>query len=79
MLFNLALEKVIRDSEIETERTTYNKSTEILAYADDTEKVGRSTEAMKETMKKSMKTAQVMGLTINMQNTKYMLVTKKNN
>jgi gas vesicle protein len=30
------LQKVIRDSEIETKETIYNKSTQILAYADDT-------------------------------------------
>jgi len=35
-------------------------------------------EALKETMKKVMKAAWVMGLTINMQKTKYMEVTKKN-
>jgi hypothetical protein len=57
MFFNLALEKVIRDSEIETEGTTYNKSTQILAYTNDIVTVGRSIEVLKETMKKSMKTA----------------------
>jgi hypothetical protein len=36
-------------------------------------------EALKETMKKVMKAAWVMGLTINMQKTKYMEVTKKTN
>jgi sorting nexin-29 len=45
ILFNLALEKVVRDSEIETKGTTYNKSTQILAYADDIVIVGRSTDA----------------------------------
>jgi sorting nexin-29 len=62
ILFNLALEKVIRDSEIETEGTTCNKSTQILAYTDDIVTIGRSIETLKETQKKSMKTAQVMGL-----------------
>jgi len=77
ILFNLALEKVIKDSEIETKGTTYNKSSQTLAYTDDIVTGGRSIEALKETMKKSTKTAQVMGLTINMQKTKYMEVTKK--
>jgi sorting nexin-29 len=75
--FNLALEKVVRDSEIETDGTTYNKGTQILAYADDIVIVGRSTDALKETIKKLMKAAQVMGLTVNMQKTKYMGVTKR--
>lgn len=55
ILFNLALEKVIRDLEIETEGTTYNKSTLILAYTDDIVTVGRSIEALKETMKNQQK------------------------
>ena len=77
ILFNLALENVIRNSEIETKGTTHNKSTQILAYTDDIVTVGRPIEALKETMKKSMKTAEVMGLTINTQKTKYMAVAKK--
>jgi sorting nexin-29 len=40
ILFNLALEKVARDSEIQTEGSIYNKSTQILAYADDIVIVG---------------------------------------
>jgi hypothetical protein len=70
MFFKLALEKAIRDSELETEGTTYNKSTQILAYTDDIVTVGRSIAALKETMKKSMKTAQVMRLTISIQKIK---------
>jgi sorting nexin-29 len=31
ILFNIALEKVVRDSEIETKGTVYDKSTQILA------------------------------------------------
>jgi len=71
------LKKVIRDSEIETKETIYNKSTQILAYADDTVTVGRSRDALKKTMKKLTKAEQVMGLTVNMQKTKYMEVTQK--
>ena len=71
------MKKVIRDSEIETKETIYNKSTQILAYADDTVTVGRSRDALKKTMKKLTKAEQVMGLTVNMQKTKYMEVTQK--
>jgi sorting nexin-29 len=53
----LALERVVRDSEIETKGTVYNKGTQILAYADDIFIVGRSTDAWKETMKKFTKAA----------------------
>lgn len=55
ILFNVALQKVIGDSEIETKGTIYNKSTKILAYADDIVSLERSTDALKETMKKLMK------------------------
>jgi sorting nexin-29 len=34
ILFNVVLEKVVRNSGLETKRTMYNKTTEILAYAD---------------------------------------------
>jgi len=45
------MEKVIGDLEIETKGTTYNKSTQILANADDKVKLGRSADALRATMK----------------------------
>jgi hypothetical protein len=62
---------------IETRVTKYNKSIQILAYADDVVIVGRSIDALKETIKKLMKAAWVMGITINMPKTKYLEVTKQ--
>jgi sorting nexin-29 len=35
LLFNISLEKVIRDAEVETRGTVFNKSVQIMAYADD--------------------------------------------
>jgi hypothetical protein len=51
--FNLrvALEKVIRDSETENKETKYNKSVQVLVYADDIIIVGRTIDALKETTK----------------------------
>jgi len=43
-----SIAKVIRDSEIETKETTYNRSTQILAYADDIVILGRSIDALKQ-------------------------------
>jgi sorting nexin-29 len=77
ILFNLALEKVIRDSGIETKGTIYNKTIQILAYADDIVSVGRNIGVLKEEIKNLSNTAKEMGLTINLQKTKYMEVTKK--
>jgi sorting nexin-29 len=42
LLFNISLEKVIRDAEVETRGTIFNKSAQILAYADDIVIIGRS-------------------------------------
>jgi hypothetical protein len=64
------LEKVDGDSEIETKGTIYNKSTQILVFADDIIIVVRSIDALKGTMKKLMEGAQVMGLAVNMQKAK---------
>ena len=66
------MKKVIRDPQIETKGILYNKNTHILAYADDVVAVGRSLDALKETMKELMKIARVMGLTVKMEYTKYM-------
>lgn len=35
LLFNISLEKVMRDPAVETRGTIFNKSVQILAYADD--------------------------------------------
>lgn len=52
-LFNIALEKVIRDSKVQTTGTIFNKSTQILAYADDIDIIGRSLAAAKESFIKT--------------------------
>ena len=67
----------MNDSEVQTKGAVYNNSTQILAYTIDTVLVGRSIDALEESMRKLMKASQVMGLTINMQNTKYVEVKKK--
>ena len=71
------MQKLVKDSEIETKGTVYNKSTQTVAHASDIV-TGRSTDVLKETMNELMKAAQVMGLTINRQKTKYIEVRKDN-
>lgn len=61
--------KVIIDSQTETKVTMYNKSNLMLVYVDDIVIVGRSIDALKETVKKLMKAAQIMGLACRRQNT----------
>jgi sorting nexin-29 len=48
LLFNIDLEKVIRDLGINQRGTIFYKSVQILAYADDTDIIGRAQKAMKE-------------------------------
>jgi hypothetical protein len=64
-LFNIALAKVVRDSRIETKGTIYNKTVQILAYADDIVLVGRPTGVPTEAIINLSKAAKEMGLTIN--------------
>jgi hypothetical protein len=47
-LFNIALEKIFRDANVWTRVIIYNKSTQLLAYADDRDIVGRTTGAISE-------------------------------
>jgi hypothetical protein len=79
ILFNLALEKVARDSGIRSRGTVYNKTIQVLAYADDIVLVGRTVGVLKEATTNLTKAAKEMGLTISMQKTKYMKVTKRPN
>jgi sorting nexin-29 len=73
LLFNIALEKVIRDAAVNIRGTIFYKSVQILAYADDIDIIGRTQSAMIEEF-----TSLDMNLFINQEKTKYMPVTKKN-
>jgi hypothetical protein len=48
LLFNIALGKVVRDAGINTRGTTFYKSAQILAFADDIGIIGRTQKSMKE-------------------------------
>jgi hypothetical protein len=67
-LFNISLEKVIRDAEVKT-RGMFNKSVQILAYVDDI--TGCSLAVVKETFNSMEKAAKEMGLTINENKSKF--------
>jgi sorting nexin-29 len=71
-LFNLALEKVIRQSGINTRGTIFYKSVQILAYADDTDVIGRNEKVAREAYIALKHAAEQMGLKINITKTKYM-------
>ena len=67
-LFNLALEKLAMDTEVENKGSIFNKSTQILSDTDDTVIVGRSIVELKHAMKQLMKTEQLMGINMQKQN-----------
>jgi hypothetical protein len=65
LLFNIALEKVIREAGVQTRGTIFYKSVQILAYADDVDIVGRSLCAMEEAFLAIESAGRKMGLVIN--------------
>ncbi|GFS79225.1 reverse transcriptase domain-containing protein [Trichonephila clavipes] len=71
LLFNLVLEKCIRDSGKDRSGTLWNRSLQLLAYADDFDIIGRSEKAVKEVFQALEISATNMGLTINEDKTKF--------
>lgn len=72
LLFNLALEKVVRDAGILTNGTIFYKLVQLLAYADGIDKRAISQTALKEAFLSLERVAGVMGLKINKKKTKYL-------
>jgi len=73
-LFNIALEGVVRRSGVETRGSIFNKSVQILGYADDIDIIGRSLRAGKEAYAKLEGEAKKIGLIVNVEKTKFMMV-----
>jgi hypothetical protein len=48
LFFNVVLEAIIQRAKLQTTGTIFNKETQILAYADDIDIVGRSLEAVRD-------------------------------
>ena len=76
LLFNIVMEKVIRDSNIDTRATIHTKSIQLLGYADDLVIVSRSIRDLKDAFIKLESAARKMGLVINEDKTKYMEIVK---
>jgi hypothetical protein len=73
LLFNVVLEVIVRRANLQTTGTIYNKETQLLAYADDIDIVGRSQSAVRNAYLVLEIEAVKVGLTINEQKTKYMI------
>jgi len=64
-MFNIALENVVREANLDIRGTKIHKSLEILAYADDAVIVRRYKNAVKDAFNRLEMEAQKMGLMIN--------------
>ena len=72
LLFDLALEKAVRNAGIQTSGTIFYKSVQLLAYADDIDIIARTRTALKEAFLSLERAAGEMGLQINEEKTKYL-------
>jgi hypothetical protein len=70
------LEVIVRRANLQTTGTIYNKETQLLAYADDIDIVGRSQSAVRDAYLALEGEAAKAGLKINEQKTKYMIATR---
>jgi sorting nexin-29 len=73
ILFNTALEKIIRDANINQHGNIFYKSVQILAYADDIHIISRFPKSLQEATIALDRAARRMGLEINQAKTKYMI------
>jgi Reverse transcriptase (RNA-dependent DNA polymerase) len=74
MLFNIALEGVIRRAGVEMSGTVFTKSTQLLAFADDIDIIGRNIRAVTEAYSKLEREANRIGLHVNEDKTKFLMV-----
>jgi hypothetical protein len=75
-LFNFVLEVIVRRANLQTTGTIYNKETQLLAYADDIDIVGRSQSAVRDAYLALEGEVAKVGLKINEQKTKYMITAR---
>jgi hypothetical protein len=76
LLFNVVLEVIVRRVNLQTTGTIYNKETQLLAYADDIDIVGKSQSAVRDAYLALKGEAAKVGLKINEQKTKYMIAAR---
>jgi hypothetical protein len=74
MLFNIALEGIVRRSKVELSGSIFNKSVQILGFADDLDIVGRGIRAVQDAYSKLEREANKIGLFVNVDKTKLLMV-----
>jgi hypothetical protein len=76
LVFKSMLEVIVRRANLQTTGTIYNKETQLLAHADDIDIVGRFQSAVRGAYLALEREAAKVGLKINEQKTKYMIVAR---
>nr|XP_042900286.1 saccharopine dehydrogenase-like oxidoreductase [Parasteatoda tepidariorum] len=74
LLFNVCLEKVMRNTVSNRGGTIFNRTKQVLAFADDVILIARSKNALVDLFKVLIKEASLFGLEINSDKTKYMIM-----
>jgi hypothetical protein len=79
LLFNFALEWVIRRVQVNQDGLKLNGTHQLLAYADDVNILGGSIRAVKENAEALVVAAKEIGLEVNADKTKYMVMSRDQN
>src|ERR1700743_3242900 len=74
LLFNLALEKVVRAMSINWNGTIFNTSKQLTAFADNTDLLCRGVLKLKESLVEMDEEAKKVGLIVNESKTKYLVI-----
>lgn len=72
LFFNIVLEKVIRESNVETSGTIFRKLSQLLGYADDLDLIGRNVDIVKENFTNIEEKGAEFGFKVSEKKTKYM-------
>jgi hypothetical protein len=75
LLFNIALEKIVGDADIQTNGTIFYKSVQLLPYAYDMDIIARSQPSLKEAVL-TLEGAARIGVRMNQEKTKYMITSR---
>jgi hypothetical protein len=79
MLFNMCLEKVVRNIQMNPGRTVLNRTLQLLAYADKKALIGRNNRSIDEAMIQLLKPLEELGLQISTGKTKCMITSRGKN